>query len=758
MPPTLYRDTNYSLIHLNEDIRHGNIALPEIQRPFVWKSWQVRDLFDSMYRGFPIGTLVFWETGAGVGKRQIHGSEEDKVPKLLIVDGQQRLTSLYAVLNGKPVLTDAYREQIIRIAFRPSDEKFEVSNAAVEKSPEYVPDVTVLWRPGYKSRVREFMERLDNSHSVSLTPEEQDALEERIDRVRDLRDFRFQVIELNASVDEEKVAEIFVRINSEGVKLNQDSFILTLMSVHWDKGRVQLEDFCRKATEINTSWPSPQNEFINPSPNQMLRVGIGVAFRRARLSLVYNILRGKDLDTGLVSEERRTSQFELLRAAQEEVLDLENWHEFLKCLTAAGFRSSRMISSEAALLYSYVLWLIGRRDFSLDNYTLRSVIARWFFMAHTTGRYTNSPETQLEADLRRISDLETSDRNAFCQELNKGVRAAFTDDFWAISLPNMLDKSAAKSPALASYWAALNLLDAESLFGSQRVRELFDSNAASQRTVERHHLFPRAHLAGRGITGKRLVNAIANMVFANWPENAVISADDPREYWPVMSERMNPEHLRRQMYWHALPLGWDQLDYADFLEKRRKLIAKVARDGFETLWGNQEPVLVQPDIVDFLSAGESQSVEYKSTARLNLRTREVDKRMGHTVIKSVCGFLNAEGGTLLIGVDDNGEVLGLYEDMRTLSKPGRDSYELYLRQLLDANLSTPTAGLVRIRFEGDGGREICLVSVSPSAKPVFAKPLQGGGQSASEFWVRSGNATKPLLGQDMMDYQKRRWE
>ena len=755
--PTLYRDTGYSLMHIVEDIKSGSIALPDIQRPFVWNTAKVRDLFDSMYKGFPVGTLVFWETGAETGTRHIHGSEGERVPKLLIVDGQQRLTSLYAVLTGKPVLTKSYKEQLIRIAFRPSDEAFEVANAAIDRSPEFIHDVTELWSDGYKARVRKFAERLRKIHGELLDDEELDLYEERIDRLRDLRDFRFQVIELNAHADEAQVADIFVRINSEGVQLNQDDFILTLMSVYWEKGRRELEAFCRSAADSSGEQPSSRNDFIEPTPNQMLRVGVVFAFRRARLKLVYNILHGKDLETGTVSTERRNEQFERLRRAQEKALDLTNWHEFLKCLKHAGFRNSRMISSETALLYSYALWLIGRSDFDLDYSRLRSVIARWFFMAHTTGRYTNSPETQLEADLRRISDIKNSDGEMFCEELDRNIRAVFTNDYWDISLPNMLDTASAKSPALSSYWAALNLLNAESLLSRQSIRDLFDAQDAP-RSLERHHLFPKKYLRTQGIRTKRHVNSIANMSFIDWPENAEIGDDAPRNYWPAMSSRMDPEQLKRQVYWHALPLGWEQLEYSEFLEKRRSLIAKVVKDGFQTLWGGRLGTSVDTELTDLLNAGESQFVEFKSTARFNVHVGGVDKRLEHTIVKSVCGFLNADGGTLLIGVDDEGRVLGLHEDMRTLSRPGRDSYELHLRQLLDTNFSTPTAGIVSVRFEGGEGREVCLVSVSPAAKPVFARPQQGSGEAPSEFWVRIGNATKQLQGQRMMDYQERHWD
>ncbi len=332
-----------------------------LQRPFVWSAAQVRDLFDSMYRGYPVGTLMFWETGADAGVRQVGGGENDGVARLLIVDGQQRLTSLFAVLTGSPVLTSRYQQKQIRIAFRPEDETFEVTDAAIERDPEFIADIAVLWADRYRSTVRGFLDQLGSHRGAAFDDgeggwsDEQDVLEERIYRVRDLCDFRFQVLELGASAHEEQVADIFVRTNSEGVQLKQSDFILTLMSVHWAKGRRQLEQFCRAAVDTAVTGPSPKNAFIEPGPDQLLRVGVGLAFRRGRLSHVYNLLRGKDLETGEVSEVRRTAQFEALAHAQDEVLDLSNWHEFLKCLTHAGFRSGRMVTSQNALIYAYML-------------------------------------------------------------------------------------------------------------------------------------------------------------------------------------------------------------------------------------------------------------------------------------------------------------------------------------------------------------------------------------------------------------------
>ena len=749
--PTLYRDTSYSLTHLIEDIKHGRIALPDIQRPFVWSSSKVRDLFDSMYRGYPVGTLMLWETGADVGTRQVGGGATTNVAQRLIVDGQQRLTSLFAVLTGRSVMTKSFQQKRIRIGFRPSDETFEVTDAAIERNPEYIADITVLWAGRFKSTVRDFMARQGDSYGEA----EQDELEERIDRVRDLREFPFQVIELGAGANEEEVAEIFVRTNSKGVTLNQANFILTLMSVHWEEGRRQIESFCRYAVDPSVEGPSPKNPYLDPKADQMLRAGVGLAFRRGRLQHVYNILRGKDLDTGELSEERRTAQFGKLRSAQNEIVDLTNWHEFLKCLNQAGFRHNRMITSENAVIFTYTLWLIGKRDFGVNRRVLRATIARWFFMAHTSGRYTSSPETQIESDLSRLSSLSLGDAHGFCETLDGIVRSIFTGDYWKISLPNRLDTSSARSPALFAYWAALNILEADVLFSRLKVRELLDPASGAPRGVERHHLFPKAHLASQGITSNARVNAIANMAFLDWSENDEIRAKSPLEYWPVLTVGLPSEVIERQASWHALPVGWEQLDYDVFLDRRRSLMANVTRQGFEKLWGGTGGT-DRPSTAEIVNLGESQFVEFKSTARVNLHTGQVDRKIEHVIVKTVCGFLNAEGGTLFIGISDDGTALGLDDDFATLrGRGGPDGYELFVRQCLDNGLSSPTAARVSIAFERIDGHEVCVVKVAASGKPVFAKPP--GHSIAAEFWVRVGNATKQLHGDDMLTYQADRW-
>ncbi|MFZ0751978.1 MAG: DUF262 domain-containing protein, partial [Pyrinomonadaceae bacterium] len=439
---TCFKRVDYDLSALLHYLDIGHIGLPDIQRPFVWPNSKVRDLFDSMYRGFPVGYLLFWENTAAEGSKQIGiGTKQREIPARLIVDGQQRLTSLYAVFRGHKVLDEDYRERQIEIAFRPRDGAFEILDAAIRRDPEWIPNVSTLWASGKPSyqMVKGFLTTL--REKATITDEEEESIAHNLDRLFDLQKYPFTALEIAPSVDEEQVADIFVRINSKGVKLNQADFILTLLSVFWDEGRKELEQFCRIARHPTGPGmaPSSFNQFIQPDPDQLLRVAVALGFERGRLKSVYQVLRGKDLDTGVVSPEKREQQFAILKEAQAKVLDLTNWHQFLSALVGAGFRSSEMISSRNALLYAYAFYLIGRTRFAVPEHVLQKAIGRWFFFASLSGRYTSSPETVMDGDLNRLKAVKDAD--GFIKTLDALISLGFTNDFSATTLPAEMDSS-----------------------------------------------------------------------------------------------------------------------------------------------------------------------------------------------------------------------------------------------------------------------------------------------------------------------------
>ena len=578
---TLFTKVDYTVSLLIEKIDMGEIGLPDIQRPFVWDATKIRDLFDSMYKGFPVGYLLFWASNNGVQTRQIGLDNKQVSSRLLIVDGQQRLTSLYAIIKGKSVLNEDYQEKKIKIGFRPKDAVFQVSDASVLRNPEFIPDISVIWSKNISlySFTKDFISKLHevDEHSASY----ENLISQNISRLFGLNNYPFTALELSSHIDEEQVANVFVRINSQGVKLNQADFILTLMSVFWDEGRTQLEQFSRACKKPSSSQASPFNHFIEPSPDQLLRVAIGLGFRRARLKYAYSILRGKDLQTEKFSDEKRIEQFAILKDSQEYSLSLVNWHEYLNSIKLAGFKSSSQISSEVGFIYTYVFYLIGKRDFKVEHYKLRNIIAKWFYMQSITRRYSSSPETVMEGDLARFRDITCADD--FIQIMERIISDTLTDDFWNITLVNDLAVSTATSPALFAYYASLNILNAKVLFSKLTISELLDPSIKKVKSIERHHLFPRNYLKSIKLTDIKVVNQIANFALVEWHDNIDISDKSPVDYLPSYLQRFTADEIKEMYYWHALPNNWECMQYNDFLEERRKLMAKVIHDGFQKL-------------------------------------------------------------------------------------------------------------------------------------------------------------------------------
>jgi hypothetical protein len=582
---TVFKKVDYTLSGLLHFIEIGDIGLPDIQRPFVWSAAKVRDLFDSMYRGFPVGYLLFWSNAHINGVRQIGlDTKGHSVPTLLIVDGQQRLTSLYSVFRGKLILDENYQQRRLEIAFRPRDGRFEVSDAAIKRDPEFIPDISNLWASGKSSRklVNDFVAQLKEKRPLS--DDEEEIISHNLDRLFDIQKYPFTALEIAHTVDEEQVADIFVRINSEGVKLNQADFILTLLSVFAEDLRVELEQFSRASRFVpqHGGGPSPYNHFIQVSPDQLLRVGVALGFYRARLRSVYQILRSKDPVTGEFLAEHQESLFNTLRESQKKVLNLTLWHQYFSALLGAGFKSWQMISSANALLYSYAFYLMGKTRFGVPSHELDKLIGRWFYAVTLSGRYTNSPETVMESDLNLVKDLPGGE--AFVATLNKVIHDTLTGDFWAITLPNELDTSSARSPALFAYYAAQNLLQAPVLFSKKRIPDLLDpALQTKKKPLERHHLFPRGWLEKKEVTDLKLVNQAANFALLEWPDNINISDTPPFEYLPDMRSRFTGDEWERMCRLHALWEGWENLPYDEFLIRRRGLMAEIIRQGFESL-------------------------------------------------------------------------------------------------------------------------------------------------------------------------------
>jgi len=488
---------------------------------------------------------------------------------------------------------------------------------------------------------------------------------------------------------------------------------------------------------------------LTPSPDQLLRVCVGLAFKRARLHYVYSILRGKDLETEKFSDERRIEQFDHLKQAQQKVLNLQYWHDFLKCIHRAGFRSGKVISSQTNILYTYVLYLIGRTEYKINEHRLRKVIAQWFFMTSLTGRYTGSSESAMESDLARFRNVSNGEE--YLNILQRICDLELTEDFWSITLPNALATSSPRSPSLFAYNAALVNLDAYVLFSDMKISNLLDPTFSGQKSaIERHHLYPKGFLINMGITSQRDRNQIANYAYIEYMDNINISNQAPEEYIQKYNIRFNQETIRKMYHWHALPENWQFMDYFQFLEKRRELMSRVIHEGYKKLVSND---LVSADqelisLEEIINNGETHQVEFKATLRTNLHTNSKDPRMEYAVLRTIVGFLNTNGGILTIGLYDDGMPVGIDID----GFENEDKMALHLVNIIKSRLSSLAMQYVHIHFDDYRENRVMVVECTRAVKPIF---LKDGNEQ--KFFIRTGPSTSELKAGDIVEYSNIRF-
>lgn len=591
----IYKNTTLTVGHLINKIETGELGLPELQRPFVWKDTKVRDLFDSMMRGYPIGYLMLWECPDTDKNRTIGtGTHSYESPKEVIIDGQQRLTSLFAVMKGRKVLNSRYDERTIIISYCPLKNKFEVGTSATKKDPEWVYDISQLYlAPSSRKFTNNFIDSLQAARETKgevLSDEEQDIIDENFTAVENLAKFTMPVFDIDANGDEEDVAEIFVRVNSGGVELKQNDFILTLLSLYWDEGRKQIEQFSMDSTKPPIAGRTTSYNLVTGVYAQdLIRVVMAYGFDRARLKYGYKLLRGADFDhKGAVNLSLRDQRFNTLKSKLPDVLDLHSWHEFLKAVMSAGYLNDDIILSHNSIFYSYAMYLIAKHRFNASENENLHLTSLWFFYACLISLYTGSFESLVENHLNAIKELSNLDE--YHDFILSRVGERLTNDYFDITLLGSegLAVSGRGNNAWNAYVAALNILDAKILFSktSLLVSKLFEPGTDGKRkSLEKHHLFPKAYLKSKGYNDAR-INQMANYAFIDWKDNADILDDAPSVYYPVVCNGRTEEDIRRMEEENALPHGWEHMDYEEFLIERRKLMSAIIKKAYEKLRSN----------------------------------------------------------------------------------------------------------------------------------------------------------------------------
>ena len=575
---------------LLSDVKNGRIGLPDLQRPFVWKDNKVRELLDSMMKGYPIGYIMLWASPEDYENTGYIGKNDKiyKQPDDLVIDGQQRLTALLAAMYGVTIKDKDYKERKIRISFNPLTREFAVWTPAFERNPEWISEISSVFMADQehnisklrKAYIRTVNEGRVKNGELELTDDEEDIVEQNINDLLNLNIYSLPTLKINSKADEEDVADIFVRVNSGGQNLTEKNFIETLIAVYDNTVHDKINKFCAESRipANGTSF----NQILQVDPSHLIRMAVGVGFRRARLRYAYMLLRGKDLKTGEITQDVRQDNLKIFKEALDEVTNLNNWHAFMNIFASAGYLKGNLVASSNAVVFSYVLYLIGKYDYKVSALKLQKIICKWIFMSTITGFYTGATESEVEKQFADLRDVSNADE--FVAYLNAVIANKFTDDYFEYSLPAELNSSSATSPAWYGYIAAINVLGTPMLFSTAPLSQYFVlGTSGDKNSVDKHHIFPKHYLEKIGYSNDRDRNQIANFTYLDYATNIDISDDPPIEYVGRYREKLGEEGYKLACVQNALPENFEQLSYPEFLNKRRLLMAQIVKKAYNEL-------------------------------------------------------------------------------------------------------------------------------------------------------------------------------
>jgi hypothetical protein len=578
-------------------VKSKEIAIPEIQRPFVWDATKVRNLLDSLYRGYPVGYLIAWRNPTVKLK---DGSSS--AGKRVLIDGQQRVTALMAALLAEQVVTKDYEKVRIRIAFNPLEEKFEVSNPAIAKNVAWIKDISEVFKT-------EGLYDTVTAYCTANPSVKQSDLFKVLEKLRGILSNLVGVIELDGELDIETVTEIFIRVNSAGAELSQSDFAMSKIASNENFGgntlRKAIDYFCHlavapdfygKIKENDSSfattdffqqmaWMRNENDDIyDPSYTDMLRVAFTSEFKRGKLEDLVALLSGRNFVTKQYEESIAETSFAGLKLGVLNFINETHFKRFVMIIRSAGFVDASLIGSQNALNFAYILYLTLKAQ-GKPAPDIERAVRQWFVLSVLTGRYSGSPESMFDLDIRQMHE------RGFEAYAPVTIAGELSDAFWNNLLPQNMDTSSSGSPYFRVFQAAQIKLDDKGFLSRDiSVRDLILNKC------DVHHLYPQKHLKGLGLQRGRY-NQIANYAVAQTEINIAIGAKPPEQYFKEIVAQCNGgkkkyggitdlKELKTNLAENCIPesmISADIPDYDTFLEERRKLMAGKIKTYFKAL-------------------------------------------------------------------------------------------------------------------------------------------------------------------------------
>ncbi|MER2513105.1 MAG: DUF262 domain-containing protein [Nitrosomonas ureae] len=577
-------------------VNSREIAIPEIQRPFVWDSSKVRDLMDSLYQGYPIGYVIAWRNP---NVRLKDGSLSEG--KKILIDGQQRVTALTAALLGQYVINKTYERVKIKIAFNPIEERFEVQNPAILKDKTWLHDIS-------EAINGDLFEIADNYFDINPDVDKKQ-VRNAFSNLINIPRKQIGLIELSPDLEIETVTEIFIRINSKGVVLSQADFAMSKIAADTEHGgnelRKTIDYFChlvvapdffkhivdndKEFTKTDffqkMQWLKAENEDLyDPDYNDLIRVAFTSQFNRGRLSDLVSLLSGRNFETRTFEAEIAKLSFATLKNGVSNFINETNFKRFLMIIKSAGFISPKLIRSQNAINFAYIIYL-KLKELNVNSAAIESYVRRWLVYSILTGRYSGSPESSFDFDIKQIS------HKPFDEILKEREEAELSEAYWSASLPQSLDSSVASSPYFHVFLASQVKAHDKGFLS----KDILVSDLISLRG-DIHHLFPKEYLKKNGLDRGKY-NQIANYAYMQSEINIKIGNKPPKDYLDLIKTQMQENHkqvtglstehdLLNNLKMNCVPaelMAMNVGDYQDFLILRRKLMCLKIRDYYHSL-------------------------------------------------------------------------------------------------------------------------------------------------------------------------------
>lgn len=591
----------YSIDAIIGKIQAKDFVIPEIQRPFVWKKTQVRDLIDSLYCGYPTGYIITWKNPDVKTKDGDLSSGRN-----ILIDGQQRITALMTAVAGIEVMDDDFNKIRIKIAYNPIKNKLEVQDASHLKDRRWIPDIAELFVPSFD--LYEFVNKY-----VADNPEANPSdISKSITRIQEIRNRQIGVIELDNSLDIEEVNLIFTRINSKGTPLSQSDFVMSKMAADDEHGgnllRKVVDYFCHLAVKPEfyenlkkdndfqetdyaneIKWLTKGHDDIyTPDYGDVIRVAFMYSFSRSKLSDLVSLLSGRDFETREFKEEIINDSYERLEKGIRKFINEYNFRQFILAIKGAGYISKKLLKSQSALNFAYMLYLKLLDDPKIPNVQVKHYVQKWYVLSTLTGRYAGSQESVAGRDIRSINE------KGFVNFLKDVESSVLSDTFWNVTLPQNLEASSMTSPAFKTFLAAQIKNKSNSLFmKGLTVADLITVSG------DVHHIFPKEYLKKNGINSRGQYNQVANYTYLDPQVNKAISDDAPNVYFGKIKNQINKnekdsiigniktlDDLECNLRENAIPYEIKDMtinDYDQFLQKRRRLMACLTKEYYLNL-------------------------------------------------------------------------------------------------------------------------------------------------------------------------------